>query len=182
MANMEIQTSPYSRYSIRVRDSHAFPEVYISGYGWLSFEPTVPMDVTEQETAENHYVMLWGFWLLGAAGIVLLGVFLTPGIKERLFRRRLAKLPPREAASAVFLHMRKVLKLPDSTAVSELVSSSALFCPEEFLEDLPAQLDALLYGIHDPENAPSFHRLYTAWFGYWQAYRKEQRRKKHRKD
>ena len=27
------------------RESHAFPEVYISGYGWMSFEPTV---ATEQ--------------------------------------------------------------------------------------------------------------------------------------
>ncbi|MDE5564739.1 MAG: transglutaminase domain-containing protein, partial [Oscillospiraceae bacterium] len=47
-------TSRYSRwegrdtnYVIKARDAHAFPEVYISGYGWLSFEPTVASDEEE---------------------------------------------------------------------------------------------------------------------------------------
>jgi len=30
-----------NRYLIREIDSHAFPEVYIAGYGWLVFEPTL---------------------------------------------------------------------------------------------------------------------------------------------
>jgi len=29
------------KYFIREKDAHAFPEVYISGYGWMVFEPTV---------------------------------------------------------------------------------------------------------------------------------------------
>ncbi|CDM69483.1 Hypothetical protein CM240_2346 [Clostridium bornimense] len=30
-----------NRYIVREKDAHAFPEVYISGYGWMTFEPTV---------------------------------------------------------------------------------------------------------------------------------------------
>lgn len=29
------------RYFIRANDAHAYPEIYISGYGWMTFEPTV---------------------------------------------------------------------------------------------------------------------------------------------
>lgn len=29
------------RYWVRASDAHAFPEIYISGYGWMVFEPTV---------------------------------------------------------------------------------------------------------------------------------------------
>lgn len=184
MNRMEQQLSPYSRYSIRVRDSHAFPEVYISGYGWLSFEPTVAANVEEEHTAENHYVMLWGLCLLGIAGLVLLGLYLAPRVREGIFRRRLAGLPPRKAASAVFCRMRMLLKLPDSTAVSQLIAHSAPFCPWVFLMDLSAQLDTLLYAPEDTDGAPSFLPIYTAWYDAWKAYGKEQRQqhRKHRKD
>lgn len=30
-----------NKYIVRAKDAHAFPEVYISGYGWMAFEPTV---------------------------------------------------------------------------------------------------------------------------------------------
>lgn len=30
-----------NKYIVREKDAHAFPEVYISGYGWMAFEPTV---------------------------------------------------------------------------------------------------------------------------------------------
>ena len=43
-----------TNYVIKVRDAHAFPEVYISGYGWLSFEPTVPsMDIGRNNLYHN---------------------------------------------------------------------------------------------------------------------------------
>lgn len=35
------------RFIVRDKDAHAFPEVYIPGYGWMVFEPTV--SVTEQD-------------------------------------------------------------------------------------------------------------------------------------
>jgi transglutaminase-like putative cysteine protease len=42
-------------YQVRLKDSHAWPEVYFPGIGWIEFEPTVirpqPELVTEQDTA-----------------------------------------------------------------------------------------------------------------------------------
>lgn len=34
-------------YLIREKDAHAFPEIYIAGYGWMVFEPTVSANETE---------------------------------------------------------------------------------------------------------------------------------------
>jgi len=31
---------PDGRYVVRGRDAHAWPEVYLAGYGWVAFEPT----------------------------------------------------------------------------------------------------------------------------------------------
>lgn len=130
-------------YVIKVRDAHAFPEVYISGYGWLSFEPTVPsMEILENTQMENQVVMQWGFVLLIFAILAGTIYFLLPRIREALFRKRLHSMPSSECASAVFQHMRLLMHLPDSTTVQELAQKSAPFFSEADLFDA---LDVLLY-------------------------------------
>lgn len=130
-------------YLIKVRDAHAFPEVYISGYGWLSFEPTVSsMDLPEAGTAENQNVTRWGFILLGFGVIAGIVYFFLPRIREKLFRKRISRLSPAESAAAVFLRMRHVMHLPESTTVRELAEASLPFFAEpEFF----SALDVLLY-------------------------------------
>ncbi len=141
----ETDEPPYqieTDFVIKVRHAHAFPEVYIAGYGWLSFEPTVPSEEAQNTAAENYYVMLWGFVILGLALIALAIYMLLPTIREKRFRSRLAAMPPREAASAAFIRMRDALHLADSTTVMALAEHAAPFSRDA---DFYMQLDALLY-------------------------------------
>jgi len=41
------------RFIVRDKDAHAFPEVYIPGYGWMVFEPTV--SVREQDAISQFF-------------------------------------------------------------------------------------------------------------------------------
>jgi len=130
-------------YVIKVRDAHAFPEVYISGYGWMSFEPTVPsMEILENDQAENQNVTRWGFVLLGFAVIAGIIYFFMPRIRETLFRKKLIRMTSAESAGAVFRRMRQTMKLPESTTVSELAGCSLPFFTEQ---NLFHDLDILLY-------------------------------------
>lgn len=50
-----LERDPISgNYLVRQKDAHAFPEVYIAGYGWMIFEPTV--SIAEDE---NKYYLLF---------------------------------------------------------------------------------------------------------------------------
>ena len=40
-------------FTVRRRDSHAWPEVFFSGYGWIEFEPTVSQPVLAYPTGEE---------------------------------------------------------------------------------------------------------------------------------
>ncbi len=183
-------TEPYSgrfeeteiNYLIKARDSHGFPEVYIPGYGWLSFEPTVPM--TEEEygsAAENFYVMLWGFVLLGLAVLAAAGYFLAPHVQEWYFRRSLSRMQPAQAAAAIFRRMRRLLHLPDSTTVMALAEQSAIFCQNTALFEA---MNALLYDTdaETPMTAEALRNEYIQWQSARTAYHKEQKakEKKHR--
>lgn len=184
MTEITKKGTPVSTYNIRVRDSHAFPEVYISGYGWLSFEPTVAAEEETSDTAENHYVMIWGFAIFGLAVLVLLGVKLAPGVRERLFRHRLSKMPPDKAASAIFRRMRRILGLPESVTVAELAKASEAFCGHEPLfTRLPASMDSLLYAPgSESAQTDALSRDYTTWLecrkAYLKACKAEQKRRK----
>lgn len=165
-------------YMIKARDAHGFPEVYISGYGWMSFEPTVAMtEEAEEGTAENFYVMLWGFVLLGIALTALAVWLLLPRVREWHFRRKAAKMQPQTAAAAIFRRMRKTLYLPDSATVMELAEASQAFAAS--MQELYAQLDTLLYA-QETDTAVTAEMLtasYTAWQDARTAYEKETRKK-----
>ncbi|MDE5885628.1 MAG: transglutaminase-like domain-containing protein [Oscillospiraceae bacterium] len=138
-----------TNYLIKVRDAHAFPEVYISGYGWLSFEPTVPsMDLPDSTKAENQAVMQWGFVILVLALLAGVIYFKLPTIQEFFFRKKLLHMTPQTCAVALFQHMRRQLRLSDSTTVQELAARSRFFCPADAtacFDAFFAAIDVLLY-------------------------------------
>ena len=162
-----------TNYVIKARDSHAFPEVYISGYGWVSFEPTIASDALEDNTAENLNVMRYGFIMLGIALIVFLIWLLMPMIREKQFRRSLQKLTAEEGASAIFCRMRKILKKPDSTTVNEVAAASAPFFDEP---ELYAALDRKLYSTEPAASPAETAEAYIRWQEAQKQYAKEQKR------
>ena len=160
-------------FVIKMRDAHAFPEVYISGYGWVSFEPTVASAEGERNsTAENLNVARWGYVLLGLT-LIAIGIWmLLPRIRERQFRRRLPGMEASAAASAVFRQMRTTLHMEDSATVQELQKMSLPFFGEETVF---AEIDKLLY---DPAHRSEMHsqqlaETYIRWQAQYKVYEKE---------
>jgi hypothetical protein len=167
-----------TNYLIKMRDAHAFPEVYIAGYGWVSFEPTVAAD-EEATIAENLNVARWGYILL-LLTLIAIGIWaVLPWLREQQFRRKLPGMEPSAAASAAFQRMRSTLRLEDSVTVSELKQKSVPFFREE---NVFTALDTLLY---DPANHTSMTSTQLAeTYIRWQAQRKvyEKEVKKLRKE
>ncbi len=178
-----------TNYLIKVRDAHGFPEVYISGYGWLSFEPTVAINMeAEEETAENFYVMIWGFVLLVLVMIATTLYFLMPILREKHFRRKTSRMTPQQASTAIFCHMRQILRLPDSATVMELAEASAKFTDNaNDVQQFYAHMDAFLYdpALH-PERAKrttdvtasQLIQAYVRWQEMRKAYEREMKAKR----
>lgn len=51
------KNSETGRYIVREKDAHAFVEVYIAGYGWMTFDPTPAMEADEAKEIEK---VEWG--------------------------------------------------------------------------------------------------------------------------
>ncbi|MDE6087739.1 MAG: transglutaminase-like domain-containing protein, partial [Oscillospiraceae bacterium] len=182
-----------TNYLIKVRDAHAFPEVYISGYGWLSFEPTVPsMDLPDSTKAENQAVMRWGFVILIFALLAGVVYFKLPAIQEFFFRKKLLHMTPQTCAAALFQHMRRQLRLSDSTTVQELAAHSRFFCPVDETACFNAfftAIDVLLYDFdcqkqktelqtQEMMTAPQLAGTYLKWQAFRKQFLKEQAQQK----
>ena len=161
-----------TNYVIKMRDSHAFPEVYISGYGWVSFEPTVAADEVSTGIAENLNVARWGYVLL-ALTLIVIGIWRgLPYLRETQFRRRLPGMEPCAAASAVFRQMRRTLQMEDSATVQELQKKSLPFFGEETIF---TEIDRLLYdpARHSEMHSRQLAETYIRWQAQYKVYEKE---------
>lgn len=100
-----------TNYTIRAKDLHGFPELYIKGYGWASFEPTVT-DIAEtgEKKASTATDMLSyaGLMILAGAMLVLLFAFVYPMLSHKWFIFRGKKRMPNDAVKAVMHRICKV--------------------------------------------------------------------------
>ncbi|WP_303804170.1 transglutaminase-like domain-containing protein [Ruminococcus flavefaciens] len=100
-----------TNYTIRAKDLHGFPELYIRGYGWASFEPTVTdLTVTKEKKASTATDMLSyaGLMILAGAMLVLLFAFVYPMLSHKWFIFREKKRMPNDAVKAVMHRICKV--------------------------------------------------------------------------
>ena len=99
-------------FTVMEKNAHAYPEVYISGAGWIGFEPTVPSDeqsnVTYNLTAVQ-YAVLGGFAVIAGAAAVFV-IFVLPVLRERAFRRKASAAAPSESVVMLFGRMSKMLE------------------------------------------------------------------------
>ncbi|MBE6853705.1 MAG: transglutaminase domain-containing protein [Ruminococcus sp.] len=136
---------------ITVRDSnlHAFPELYISGYGWMSFEPTQIDYADEDETFEidMSYIFV-AIALVSIIIIVLFSVFGLPALSEKIFEGKVSRSSDSKAIELIFNRIRKVLGLDKSLTSKEVT----LYVAENYqikIAPVAYEFDSVVYGSNE---------------------------------
>lgn len=100
-----------ANYRITTLDSHGFPELYIKGFGWLSFEPTISDNVQEQQqTAASLLLARAGIIMLAAAILLLALILLYPWFMHRMFLWLSRKRSPNKTASAAMHRICRIYR------------------------------------------------------------------------
>ena len=118
-------------YLVREKDGHAFPEVYIAGYGWMVFEPTISADESDNVLFEfmsgfgnnftnfaaslSSFVNSLPMWLKMSfipvlALIILLMIYYSIRIRERIWRKHLLKSGSDKSLEQIFKRITVLLK------------------------------------------------------------------------
>ena len=114
-----------SNYIVSTEDAHGFPELYIRGYGWQSFEPTIADVVVEEDKASTTDMLTKaGIGILSVGILVMLFALAYPFLSHKFFILRNSKRSPNEAVKAIMHRICKIYDIESantSREVSELV-------------------------------------------------------------
>lgn len=90
-----LMTEPMTEgyYAVRDKHGHAWAEIYISGYGWMTFDSTPASDETDDiiggtEQNIDPVETMWVVFVLSGVGVILaiMIIIFMPAIREGFFR------------------------------------------------------------------------------------------------
>lgn len=101
-------------YVITPQHAHAYPELYIRGYGWTYFEPTLG-DSAPEETKRTlaQTLMTAGLFLLGLLVLLIVFILLYPTLSHRFFLARSRKKSANETVRKIMQRICKLYNIRD---------------------------------------------------------------------
>ena len=152
-------------YVITTEHTHAFTEVYLSGYGWLMMDATAPS--TEPVDTKKGNVLS----VLQIAGLILFGtalllifvfVWLLPRLRELLFRMKFRRRRDAAVVQEAFARLRKQWKAEPAKTARDLCDEQSAFLGVD-LSTLCTVFEETLYANRcTPEQADRFYAVYCA--------------------
>ncbi len=134
-------------FYIRGKDSHAFPELYIRGVGWMSFEPTVPSDGDFAANKNNSMRSLTqaGVFILILTFIILIAIKLSPVVSHKMFLLRVKNKSPEDKVVLSVLRIRKLCRI-DGTLTSNEASELLMMTIGTDISEEAFNFDSIVYG------------------------------------
>lgn len=172
-------------YVITAQDAHGFPELYIKGYGWLSFEPTMTMiDGSTQQDERQAAGMLSriGIIIMGICVLALLIAVIYPSLAHRFFTRINNRRDPEKAVAAVMRRICRLYGVPVSCTSHETAETVKNISGADILQTAVI-FDRAEYGgaeLTENDRLKAMEEYEAAYNALNQA-KKEKRRQKYRK-
>lgn len=110
-----------TNYIIQQKDAHGFPELFIGGVGWVSFEPTVTdaATATDHQNASTIYLYYAGILLILLGILTFIFVKLYPYIYQKVFMLRIEKEEPNKSAYMVMARIKSMYKIGNEKTAFE---------------------------------------------------------------
>lgn len=188
----EISTSEEYPYVITTRTSHAYPQVFISGLGWVVYEPTkvVYRGTTAQSSQEDDETIFDNITVdmsvikttvAVAAGVVLLILLfkLYPYFDELLFSFKAKRYTPQKCIIIVYNRIRKTAtkQNPECLAPKDVISycDSIGFDITSLVDDF----ERVCYGMKNADDERKQNAIDT--YKAYKQHKKQMKKKKRQK-
>lgn len=164
-------------FVVTTKDAHAFPELYIKGYGWMSFEPTIA-DVAEEskDTSATDLLARAGLIILGSSLLILAFITLYPRMSHRIFLLLSKKKRPAETARAAMKRICRMYGIEGGCTSKEAAELAAAYSGTD-ISRIAELFDKAVYG----EQELNEEEKETIMEEYVQAYKLYMEKKKLRR-
>ncbi|MDE5584683.1 MAG: transglutaminase-like domain-containing protein [Ruminococcus sp.] len=168
-----------TNFIITTGDAHGFPELYIRGFGWISFEPTISAGGEDvQENTATDSLSRAGVIIFAVAVVLIVFMLAYPAISHQLFILRYSSKSPDETVRAVMLRICRVFGIAKGSTSHETAEIiRAEYGAEIF--GLAEMFDRAVYGeavLDDKEREKAMELYISAYTAY-----KEKKRNRNKK-
>ena len=112
----------YKYYVATSQSAHGFPELYIRGYGWASFEPTLTDAPAQAQTSSTtDSLARAGAAIFAVALLVLILALFSPVISHKFFLIRMRRKNPDETSAAVMHRICRLCGIGSASTSNEAV-------------------------------------------------------------
>lgn len=170
-----------TNYVISAKDSHGYPELYIKGYGWVSFEPTISSGEVERQREKDEAsngIKRAGMMLLIGAVLVLAGYIASPFVIHRIFIAVCRRKKPAAAAEAVMHRICRVYGIGAANTSMEAAEAVMKYSGAD-ITGAAELFDAAAYG-GDELSDKDRDKLIAVYITAYDAYRKAKKEKRRR--
>lgn len=134
-------------YTVRSENSHAFCEVYIAGYGWMSFDPTVSAEPSRFALGSVQLAVFSLILVLFCTGLALLLVFIIiPYCGEKRLEIKVKKLSGEKSVRLIMMRLRKKHLKSSSSETTDQVCIIVKNKFECDISTLCSSFDEAVYG------------------------------------
>lgn len=171
------EKSDEDTFVIRDKYAHAFVEVYISGVGWLTFDPTVSgyMEIPEEESTDYSFAFLQvinRFLIIEIVGVFIIFTVLRDRIFECVFRVSQLFRNPKQKTLKLYANVIKLINFSSNADYSsytvkmlrDYINSERGAAPEQLLQ----LFERTAFGGYNPteEEYHSAYREYKKCYKY----------------
>ena len=143
------QVYPDTNYAVLEADGHGYPELYIKGYGWVSFEPTITDAIIEKKNkTATDMLSMAGFIMLIGSALVFLFALAYPWLSHKFFLFKNRKRMPKDTVMAVIHRICKVYDIDEATTSQEVRA----FVQESSGADISYTADLFDRSVYGGEN------------------------------
>lgn len=136
----------YKYYVATSQSAHGFPELYIRGYGWASFEPTLTDAPAQAQTSSTtDSLARAGAVIFAVALLVLILALFSPVISHKFFLIRMRRKNPDETSAAVMHRICRLCGIGIASTSNEAVQK-VLQSAGVDISELAEMFDKSAYG------------------------------------
>lgn len=162
---------------ITPKDAHGYPELYIEGYGWMTFEPTISAGTNEEEKLDLfEMLMIAGIILFGLLILILIFIRIYPSLSHKLFVIRCGKKSPEDMVKAVMYRLCKVYHISGVNTSHEAAKEIMRISGADV--SIPADLfDDVVYGEKSISSQDA-EKVLNTYVSAYEAYRETKKKRR----
>lgn len=159
------------------KDFHGYPELYIDGFGWVTFEPTISASTEDEKKADLfEMLMAAGIMLFGLLILIFVLIKIYPTLSHRLFILRSRRKAPEDTVKAVMHRLCRIYHISGMNTSHEAAKGIMEISGADI--SVTADLfDAVVYGEASlsVNNAESAMSDYISAYGAYREMKKQRR-------